>query len=284
MHKWLIAIAAFLLATTGLSALFLWLLGPELGATCRGLTGAALDSCVAQYALAVARSSFKITAIGAAISAVATVALVITIIFTARATEAAVEASAAAKHAVELARDTMTRELRPYIIQAHPNNEYQLDNDGAIIARVVRIMWTNVGNTPALNVRARAHHILTDAALPSDFDFPDREMADGASTLGKDMNFGSPTLRLTLEEVEEVISGTKFLHVWSWVEYEGFETNRRFRSEFYAVITYYSPSGRAVADDKDLSLFVNLQDRFCGVDDTCTHPPKTPLAPRHAGR
>jgi hypothetical protein len=280
MGKWLGIIAICIVATCALAVLLLWSLSPQPVSVCLGLTGNTLATCIAGLDHALGLAVFKITAVSAAISAVATVALVVTIIFTSRATDAAVQASKSAEHAVQLGREAMARELRPYLSQSLTYNNYRLGTDGRISFRCIGIEWENVGNLPAVSVRARTNHVLLPGALPVDFSFPDREMSDAVTMIGTGKSFSSPTSDLTLDEVAEVLAGEKVLHVWSWVEYEGIESNRRFRSEYYASYGFFNPSGEANAEAIDLSIYNTLQDRFNGCDDTCMRHPVTKSAPR----
>lgn len=272
IFRWIGIFAATAGAAAVLTWLLMWIGGYEADFPCAGLSP---SDCVDAQALSLDRTALVATLVGIALSAIGTAALVVTIVYTSKATAAAVEAARAADHAVALARETAGRELRPYMAFDDLTMAYQSGDDGRAISWRVRVEWINTGATPAINVRAKTNHILVEGDLPDNFDFPDRPMNEAVGVVGREKKFRSPTADMTLEQVADVLGGRFRLFVWSWVEYEGFEGPRGFRSEWHSEISLWGVSDPADTELKNESL---LRSRFNGTDNRCHRPPPGSLA------
>lgn len=271
--------AGLFAATILLGAILVWLSNGLSVGTCSD--PARRDTCQAARSFALDRGLNIITAIGIALSAIGTVVLILTVALTARGTRAAVIAAEAATQAIDLARTSGIRELRPYLTSIGTWSMHRVDAaDLKTIAEYyVDVRWQNVGQTPALNVRASANCAVVDGSLPPDFDYPSRGGSDVVGSTGRDQWFNSATQAISTADVDSVMRGEKQLHVWSWVEYEGFEPGVRYRSESHVRIVYWG--GRS-AQDPELKASIVLEDGFNGMDATCHRPPMTPSAVRLA--
>lgn len=212
----------------------------------------------------------KITALGVFISALGTVALILTVYYSRQATLAAIEASHAAKLAVEHAREASIRELRPYLTQALIQNTLLKSNNEAV-CRNLKITWKNEGKTPAVDVWGDTNHLVTDKRLAEDFLFPSRfEQGQPVGAVGPGKTFYAETSNISPEDILAVMRQEKILHAWSWVEYSGFQSGVRYRSEYHITVEYYG------ADDPlspDLTITVKIQPSFNGVEGNCFRPP-----------
>lgn len=218
------------------------------------------------------RISIFLTIISIVVSSISTVALIITIMYSARATKAAAEASDASRISVELTRDSIRRELRPYMTASQLNNNHVRGSDGNISSRSLGLVWENVGSTPALNVHSRCNLLIFDGDFPQDFDFPDVEnQQSDVGVIGTGKTFQSNSRLISLDEVREVIAGSRKLRLWGWVEYDGFEQNQRFRTEYHVEVVWYNAVD---ADDPDLLVWYTFMHEFNGLDDNCMRKPK----------
>ncbi|MGO6967800.1 hypothetical protein [Rhizobium leguminosarum] len=238
------------------------------------------DTCLQIQQIANNRSQQIATVIGISLSAIGTFALVVTIVLSAKATNAAVAAADAAVLTVKIARDTAVRELRPYVSFKNYQLSWNTDDNDVSHWRV-RIGWQNTGITAALSVRSSTNHIVIDGpngVLPNQFDFPDRDGKDLAiGALGRDGSFYQGTYAIPVSEIQRVVDGRATLFVWSCVEYEGLESERRYRTEMAGKFAFFG----GPATNKDISSNYTYIDNFNGVDDKCFRPPKQrePLSP-----
>ena len=276
---WLLSILAFIVLTGLISACLWFLVSTTFVERCsEALNAANWQRCAERQSYALDRAMLLSAVVGIGISAVGTIALLITIIYTAKATTAAMEASKSAKAALDIAKESQLLELRPYINVSEVSQTYGLDEDGNICSRSMRLIWENVGNTPALNVHASINHEFFDDAIPENFLFNDNNpFSTHAGTVGKDKQIASNGALISLDKIAQVITGQKKMHLWGWVEYEGFEGLRRYRTEYHCSITFYMSKDPA---DEKLAMWYIIADRFNGSDETCTHKPKTTLARR----
>lgn len=227
--------------------------------------------CIQRHAVGVAEQLNFETMLSILVSGVGTVALVVTVYYSRRATLAAVQASSAAQTAIGHAREASIRELRPYMVQQTTMNNRILNADGAILpVRRIDVRWRNEGRTPAINVRARANHLVCDGPLPADFAFPDRDSNNAVGTIGAGRTFDSPTANITFDEIRLLMAGKQTLHLWSWVEYEGFDPDVRYRSEYHVTVDYW---GTNDLESENLNITTNLVKSFNGVDSGSFRPP-----------
>jgi hypothetical protein len=280
---WALSALVFMVLTALISVTLWFLVSSTFVERCsEALNAAFWQRCTDRQNFALDRAALLSAVVGIAISAVGTIALLITIIYTARATTAAMEASKSAKAALDIAKESQLLDLRPYINLSDVSQTYSLDEEGKISSRSMRLVWENVGNTPALNVHASINHEFFDDPIPDNFLFTDNmPYGTHAGTVGKDKQIASNGVPISLYEIQNVINGRKKMHLWGWVEYEGFEGLRRYRTEYHCSITFYMAKDAA---DEKLAIWYIIADRFNGSDETCTIRPKTRLASRHRNK
>ena len=269
-------VIALIIGTLLLGTILIWLSNGAVAGECA--VPASRITCEADRLFVLARGLNLITAIGIALSAVGTVVLIMTVALTERGTRAAVIAAEAATQAIDLARMSGIRELRPYLTSIGTWSMSIVDaaDMRTLTGYYVDVRWQNVGQTPALNVRSRSSHLLIDGLLPAGFDYPTSAGSDIVGSTGRDQWFNAPTGNLTIEEANAVLREEKTLHVWSWVEYDGFEPDTRYRSEAHFRIRFW---GATRADDPEMKAKIFLEDGFNGMDGTCHFAPQTLPAP-----
>lgn len=266
--KWLSAFVGVAIAASVLATALFAISGGFSAPPCTEVT----DVCLQMQDLANSRSQQIAAVIGISLSAIGTLALVVTIVLSARATQAAIVAADAANLAVAIARETSIRELRPYVSLTAHQMYWNSDND-IIHTWFVRIGWRNTGVSSALKVRALTNHIVVDGVdvrLPEQFDFPDRASDNTwIGSLGRDGSFYQGTAAIPVGDIQRIIDGEATLFVWSWVEYEGLESNQRYRTEFAASFFVYN----GPATNREIGSNYTYIDRFNGVDHSAFRPP-----------
>jgi len=192
-----------------LSGLLIWL-SYGLTGPCSG-EAAARALCRDTTSLDLSRGLNVVTSIGIALSAAGTFALIITVGFTALATRAAMKASDAALVAIEHARTSSIRELRPYFAVESYNNvgKVALKDSDERTAVYIEIRWQNVGQTPARNVRSRSTCMVLDGPLPANFDFPTSDGSDIVGTVGREKGFNAPTGNISITDALSILRREK---------------------------------------------------------------------------
>lgn len=227
----------------------------------------ATEACIAGRQIELDHSLYLASVIGIALSAIGTVALVLTIFLSKQATDAAVEASRAANEAIQLTKESSTREFRPYIRYHTHSMYFWKDASGDIANWRVHLTWINAGITPAINVRTILNSTLAEKELPPDFPFTDRDVNSVAGTLGKDQTVEARSDWMSATDIQRVVDGDLQLYVWGWIEYEGFEVDRIYRTEFH-VRLHLSGS------DEQMKCPSTYIPRFNGMDSKSYHPPQ----------
>ncbi|PWE57274.1 hypothetical protein DEM27_06455 [Metarhizobium album] len=265
VFQWVVTLLFVAAAAAGLSHILLTVSGANAPPPCADLT----ELCMQRTDAAANRSLLIATVIEIALSAIGTLAVVATIFLSAQATKAAVAAADAANLAVALARETAARELRPYVTFDSWSLEYKLDANGGIESWLVKVTWKNTGISPATSVRAKATHDIREEELPTHFSFPDRVGDESAGSLGKDGTVSTCTEFIPVAEIQAILDGSTRLFVWSWVEYEGFEAERIYRSEWHSELHLWN----GPATNQDLKGSNGLREQFNGSDEHCFRQP-----------
>jgi hypothetical protein len=142
-------------------------------------------------------------------------ALIFTLILTAVATWAASRAARAAEKAVEVTEGTAKQELRAYVDIKGGVIRLPLDHS----EMMVRVDFSNYGQTPATNIRFWAR-----AALLEPHEFQDREVPTAPDTKDvilspTNLAFVNRKIALAPGDVEAFQAGRKKPYVWGLVEY-----------------------------------------------------------------
>jgi hypothetical protein len=208
------------------------------------------------------------TAFGIFISGLGTLALLTTIYYSHKATNAAIDAVQIANKATQHSIVSTNAQLRPYFKMESSKHKwiYNLEDKQKAHHWKFGLKWENFGETPATNVSAMTQHHICKGELPEGFDFPTRPGNDFVGTIGSEDSFESWTLAISVEDLRPVLSDDLTLHIYGWVEYDGFGVSKRSRSEYHAVIEIDSVSDCSDVNMQSTNYF---RKSFNGMDDDC---------------
>ncbi|BBD99321.1 hypothetical protein SAMIE_1028220 [Sphingobium amiense] len=239
---------------------------------CARLADPAFGRCLQNAELAVAQGESRITAIGIAVAIISTVALIVTIALTAQATAAATRAVELANEEIKQSKYVSSLELRPYLILEDVAIRYYCDIGGPVTGWSVAIKMQNAGSTPARYAVSRTQWQIFDVKPPGNFAFPWSGDVEDYSLVGPGGNITGNTEIIPAEVIDRVIRGEQRLHVWHWIEYQGFTPNERYRTETHVQMTLFAGTSQS----RDLKFNANLHPRHNGMDEDCTCPLVTP--------
>lgn len=213
-------------------------------------------------------ATLKLTSLGIVASIVSTVALLITIFFSARATEAATQAAKAASDSLEHVEYYSSLEFRPYMVVDSLLKSYIMDAEGQPTKWRFDFRWKNAGKTPARRVISRTEFAIFDSGIPAGFSFPWREATMVPASAGPNMPFTSSTPYIEIETLEAVGRGDKQLHVYAWIEYQGFRPGERYRTEAHLQIWLLKDP----RNPQEFTHSTGLAMGHNGMDEGCTKP------------
>ncbi|MBX7536037.1 hypothetical protein K3175_10230 [Qipengyuania sp. GH1] len=269
--KILLLSAAIFTISAGLLIVGLsWALSEFFFSNCQSLaSGVSVETCneIASYKLD--QGALFAAVFGISVSSVSAIALIVTIYFTSRATEAAVRAADSAERSIEISREIVTIQLRPYVVGHDINLVWSPNDCGEVQARYLQIVWENVGETPAINVLATVNFTIIEGELPEDFHFPGREKNNSAGSIGKSKSVTSSTALIDLDQMQKVLEGDKILHLWGYVEYSGTNSSKRYRTELYSTVNFWNAKS---VYDINLKHGSTIKEVFNGMDDYCSFP------------
>ncbi|MDZ4690230.1 hypothetical protein [Terricaulis sp.] len=173
--------------------------------------------------------------------------------------------------------DHSKNELRPYVFLDSLGFEYLWDkNDESKITHYrITLIWKNSGQTPAHRVHCWINVGLIATGLdPASLDFPDwgLQIREGsARPIGPGQSFQSRT-EVPVEWLMDSHDGKANLFYWAWIEYDGFASDARHRTEACAQILVRN-------DPLSKETYKFMRDAFCtrfnSWDSDCVHKSKT---------
>ncbi|WHO73935.1 hypothetical protein [Rhizobium sp. BT03] len=242
IFKWFCAFAGVAVLATILGVALFAIAGGFSAPPCTDGT----DSCLQIQQTANNRWQQIATVSGISLSAIGTFALVITIGLSSKATQAAVAAADAANVSLAHARETSIRELRPYLTYKSYRFMYYTDDAENITNWSIDISWQNTGVSLAINARSVTNCLIVDGprgSLPDDFDYPDWTRNSKSGVFGREGSFSTSTPYISVADLQRIIDKQATLLVWSWVEYEGVESDQIYRTELGCVFKVFNSPG-----------------------------------------
>lgn len=209
--------------------------------------------------------ALRLEAVGIASSLIATFALAVTVVFSARATKAATEASRAAAHSMEHLDYYSSLEFRPYLVSGNVTQEWDKASNGAIARLRYGVEIKNTGKTPARRVIAQVDSDLFDTPVRHDWTFPYSQKNHATLMIGPGLSIIQNGRWFSHDEIREVIDKKKRMHIWGWVEYQGFRYGERYRTEFHYTVLLSGDSHTEGA----LYRTAHLGEGHNGMDETC---------------
>jgi hypothetical protein len=178
------------------------------------------------------------------------------------------------------AADTAERALvagqRAFVSVAFRHNAVRNVHTKKITHWTFAPIWTNAGDTPTRGMRNHINIHIFDGPIPTDWEFPDLWSASVPSGLRISVPMGiapkssieGQSLSITVETVDEVVSGSKQLFMWGWAEYgDVFPDTSKHITRFAVRIV----AGGNPRNSDLMSFSYSYLTRYNCTDEECEH-------------
>lgn len=149
-------------------------------------------------------------------------------------------------------------------------------------------IWENAGDTPTRNMVVHVSIKPFDSELPEDWDFPDiwsrpDERSRTPVGISPHHSITGEALGASIQLIDEVIAGTKFLYVWGWAAYSDIFPNTDRHITRFAVRVVIGGNAR---DPNNSSLRYPFVKKYNCSDEECAdqnYPASWPARPLREG-